>query len=75
MANAWPPLPPEAGHVGASQLPGYGALASCAVEPHEGRIPAGGVVTWILMVLYVLSKYKDHFGGMLLVLFTTNYSV
>lgn len=45
LAKSWPPLPPEPGLPGASQLPGYGALASCAVEPHEGRIPPGGVVT------------------------------
>ncbi|CAJ1371706.1 unnamed protein product [Effrenium voratum] len=45
LAKSWPPLPPEPGLAGASQMPGYGALASCAVEPHEGRIPAGGVVT------------------------------
>ena len=45
LAQSWPPLPPEPGIPGASQLPGYGALASCAVEPHEGRIPPGGVVT------------------------------
>ena len=45
LAQSWPPLPPEPGLPGASQLPGYGALASCAVEPHEGRIPPGGAVT------------------------------
>lgn len=45
LAQSWPPLPPEPGIPGASQLPGYGALASCAVEPHEGRIPPGGAVT------------------------------
>mmetsp|Transcript_89791 Transcript_89791/g.159654 ORF Transcript_89791/g.159654 Transcript_89791/m.159654 type:complete len:2242 (-) Transcript_89791:140-6865(-) len=45
LAKQWPPLPPEEGAEGASMMQGYGALASCAVEPHEGRIPAGGTVT------------------------------
>eukprot|EP00930_Biecheleria_cincta_P031240 TRINITY_DN21698_c0_g1_i1.p1 TRINITY_DN21698_c0_g1~~TRINITY_DN21698_c0_g1_i1.p1 ORF type:complete len:2245 (+),score=433.56 TRINITY_DN21698_c0_g1_i1:107-6841(+) len=45
LSSQWPPLPPEEGARGAAQMPGYGALASCAVEPHEGRIPAGGTVT------------------------------
>eukprot|EP00440_Ansanella_granifera_P030441 gb/GFBE01033071.1/.p1 GENE.gb/GFBE01033071.1/~~gb/GFBE01033071.1/.p1 ORF type:complete len:2256 (+),score=522.78 gb/GFBE01033071.1/:1-6768(+) len=45
LARQWPPLPPEEGAEGAALMPGYGALASVAVEPHEGRIPPGGVVT------------------------------
>eukprot|EP00931_Biecheleriopsis_adriatica_P029163 TRINITY_DN17358_c0_g2_i1.p1 TRINITY_DN17358_c0_g2~~TRINITY_DN17358_c0_g2_i1.p1 ORF type:complete len:2291 (+),score=504.51 TRINITY_DN17358_c0_g2_i1:620-6874(+) len=45
LAREWPPLPPGEGIEGAASLPGYGALATCAVEPHEGRIPAGGVAT------------------------------
>lgn len=45
LSRGWPPLPPEAGLPGASQLPGYGALASVAVEPHEGRVPPHGTVT------------------------------
>ena len=45
LSLAWPPLPPEPGLPGASQLPGYGALCSVAVEPHEGRVPPHGTVT------------------------------
>ncbi|CAE8724279.1 unnamed protein product [Polarella glacialis] len=45
LATQWPPLPPEEGSQGAATKPGYGALASAAVEPHEGRIPPGGTVT------------------------------
>ncbi|CAK9004205.1 unnamed protein product [Durusdinium trenchii] len=59
LAKAWPPLPPEAGREGASQLPGYGALASCAVEPHEGRIPPGGAVT-LRVTLRVVHECDFH---------------
>jgi hypothetical protein len=45
LSAQWPPLPPEEGSPGAASKPGYGALATAVVEPHDGRIPPGGTAT------------------------------